>query len=441
MKARPIHASSLWILLGIAVVLIFFSSNINWQASRWQLIVRSDGKGYYAYLPAVFIYHDLNFGFFEQVEQGTHYHPLTFQDYRADHHGHTINQYFAGVALLQTPFFLLAHGLTKLSGGPADGYSKLYFYLFHLGAIAYVMLGAACVLMWLREWGISAAAARIAVLAIVFGTNLYYYITCEPGMSHVYTFGLAGVWVWLAHRFFRRDQARLLPWLGLVFGLIILVRPVNGLVICSLPLLARSAATFVGGVRRAMNSGILLVAGVSLAIGIPSLQLLIYKLQTGDFWVYSYGSAIFDFAHPHFWDILFSYHKGLFVYTPLCLLALAGLVPLYRRAAFATLSWVLFMLLVVYVLSSWEFWDYGGSFSSRPFIDYYAFFALPLGAALGYFPYRWLRNSYLVCVLALVVVCQIQTYQYRYLRIDVNHMTKEKYWDEFLRIDRIILNK
>ena len=46
-----------------AVILIWVSANLSWGDGRWSRIVTSDGNGYYAYLPAIFIYHDLQYNF------------------------------------------------------------------------------------------------------------------------------------------------------------------------------------------------------------------------------------------------------------------------------------------------------------------------------------------------------------------------------------------
>ena len=35
---------------------------------HWKHTIESDGKGYYAYLPAIFIYHDLSFSFINEYE-------------------------------------------------------------------------------------------------------------------------------------------------------------------------------------------------------------------------------------------------------------------------------------------------------------------------------------------------------------------------------------
>ncbi|PKP23459.1 MAG: hypothetical protein CVU06_08150 [Bacteroidetes bacterium HGW-Bacteroidetes-22] len=46
----------------IVMVVITVSSNLHWGGDKnWTGIVEADARGYYAYLPAVFIYHDLNF--------------------------------------------------------------------------------------------------------------------------------------------------------------------------------------------------------------------------------------------------------------------------------------------------------------------------------------------------------------------------------------------
>jgi hypothetical protein len=55
-----------------------------------------------------------------------------------------------------------------------------------------------------------------------------------------------------------------------------------------------------------------------------SLQSIIYYLQSGYFFVYSYGREGFNFLDSHMIDILYSYKKGLFVYTPVTLIAMYG---------------------------------------------------------------------------------------------------------------------
>ena len=52
----------------LLLVCLWTSANLNWGKDRQKYVIISDGKGYYAYLPAVFIYHDLNFNFLDSIE-------------------------------------------------------------------------------------------------------------------------------------------------------------------------------------------------------------------------------------------------------------------------------------------------------------------------------------------------------------------------------------
>ena len=171
---------------------------------------------------------------------------------------------------------------------------------------------------------------------------------------------------------------------------------------------------------------------------IISIQLIIYKVQCGDFFVYSYQGEGFNFTDPQIFNFLFSYQKGLFVYTPIFLLPLLGLYTLFKLSRYHFFAFVVPMSIVIYVLSSWWCWFYGGSFSSRVMVvEFIPLFALLLGIALQHFkkPYR---NTLLASMLVVLFVCQIQIFQYRYYEIHWAHMNKEKYWKVFLRVDKLI---
>ena len=66
MKWFKNRSSTFYSFLLTAVILVWVSSNLNWGGGRWGHIVKTDGNGYYAYLPAVFIYHDLHFNFIDK---------------------------------------------------------------------------------------------------------------------------------------------------------------------------------------------------------------------------------------------------------------------------------------------------------------------------------------------------------------------------------------
>ena len=92
---------------------------------------------------------------------------------------------------------------------------------------------------------------------------------------------------------------------------------------------------------------------------------------------------------------------------------------------------------ITFTISSWANWWYGGSFSSRPYVEYLPIFGLGLGVLLEQTTCRW-RAGILTGLVVLGLVCQIQIYQYRYYQIHYSEMTKERYWDVFLRLDQLV---
>lgn len=425
-------------IVAIGLILVIVSSNLNWGQDHWKEIIEADAKGYYAYLPAIFIYQDLNFEFFEEIEEEKYYNERLHYDYRAIANGKVFNKYYCGTALAELPFFLIAHALSDAFGFEMDGYSKLYLIFINIAAIFYVLIGLLYVDATLNLYDIGETKRIITLVAGVFGTNLFYYTVGEPGMSHVFSFAFVSMFLYFAKKYFGSPHDRELFILAVILAIIILIRPLNGLVVLILPFIAESFDSLKRGIVRAMQTYKVLMWSALCFLLIVFVQLFIYKISTGNFLVYSYGSERFNFLTPHFIDILFSYKKGLFVYTPFFLVSLAGAYFVWKESRFQFYSLIGFFVLITYVFSSWWMWYYGGSFSSRVYVEYIPVFMIVLAIALSRIGARPLRNLYLSILFLVVLLCQIQTYQYRHDEIHWSEMTKEKYWDVFLRLDRAI---
>jgi hypothetical protein len=427
--------STLVILFTIFVT-AWVSSNISWGKDKWKGIMESDAKGYYAYLPAAFIYNDLNFGFFDSIEKLKYFDEHYYYDYRAYHNGKTIDKYYAGTAILQLPFFLGAHLVTLASSQPADGYSKYYCIGVNLAGIFYLVLGLLFLRRLLRLYAISDWNIAICLAATVFGTNLFYYSAVEPGMSHVYSFALFSAFLFHAKACFDKFSTRKIIWMGMLAGLIVLVRPLNIIIVLTLPFIAGSKEKFIAFFKNSAKELLnLLIAALSF-FTIASIQLIIYKLSSGSFFVYSYSGEKFNFADPHFIDILFSYRKGLFLYTPVYLFCLLGLFFLYKKSRWQFWFFTFYFVLLTYVLSSWWSWWYGGSFSLRAYIEFLPLFIICLASLLQEIQ-GWKKKLAAGVLVILTLICQAQTYQYRYNQITWDGMTKEKYWNVFLRLDKL----
>lgn len=418
-----------------AVILVWVSANLKWGDDRWNRIVYNDARGLYAYLPAIFIYQDLSFSYFKDKIEAPFNQDNLFYYKNKDHNNGVINKYHVGTSMAIMPFFLLGHLISWIVGNPLDGYSAYYLIFIQVATIFYALVGQYLLFRILIHYQISKKISALVIFSAIFATNIFYYVTIEPGMSHVYSFAFVTLFAYNAIRFFNKPGK--LPFITAMFalGMVMLIRPVNVLILLSIPFLSGDQQRLKAGFIYIFKQFRMLVIGLCITIGIIFIQLIIYKIQTNDFIVYSYSGEAFDFTDPNILNFIISYRKGLLVYTPIFFISILGLFIIYKRKPFEFYSLVLFLLIVVYVLSSWWMWYYGGSFGSRAFIDYYVFLFIPLAMWLeeGKLKklFRWL-------VVAFILICQIQTYQYQYGYLHWSEMTKELYWDNFLRIDKVI---
>lgn len=432
-----------FILLFLVIPVWFFSSaeQNNWKEGHVGHIVRSvDAKGYYGYLPAIFIYDDLSFGFWKDVQKK--YWKKTkiesWHDYRNKTEGGYVNKYYAGTAILQLPFFLVAHAITINQGGDVDGYSWYYQVLINIGTIFYLIIGLLLFNRFLKANQINRWHRLTTLYVIAFGTNIAVYSLDDPAMSHIYSFAAVALFMVLSDKFFRQNSIKSLVLAAMVFGLIVLIRPINGLMIFSLPFLSGTSERLVQGFNFIKNKPISLLFSALLFFAVVGIQLIIYKIQTGHFIVYSYKDEGFDFLDPNIFNILLSYKKGLFVYTPLAGIAMIGLFFMKRYKGLALGG---FLLFITYVLSSWHSWWYGGSFSSRVYIEYFPYIFFAFAVILNKMTKKIILIPFLALSLFLTLHNQQQIILYRWGMIHWDSMTKEKYWKSSFKAGDMVRGK
>lgn len=425
------------ITLSFALILIlsfFTASNVKWGGDRWHGLIAYDGHGYYAYLPAIFIYQDLNYSFYDrELLKDRKERALLNYDYREDVKGGKVDKYYAGTALAELPFFLIAHALSSPLGFDDNGYSRIYYIFISIAAIFYVFLGLWFFNKTLKLYEINKLIRIISVFAIFLGTHLFYYSMFEPGMSHVYSFAFISMFIYYGKKYFQNPGIRRILILSALLGMITIIRPVNALVFFLLPFLAGSWTSFSNGLEFKLKGFVWkLLAAILPFFILVFIQLLIYKISTDHFIVYSYNEEGFNFLNPQMINILFSYKKGLFLYTPLCFLSLFGFYFL-RKNSFEAISLFLFLVLITYVFSSWWNWWYGGSFSSRVYVEFLSLFGILLAVLLS----RLKTRKYFYILLLMIVISilfnQKQIKLYRKGVIHYVNMDQEKYWNTFFR--------
>lgn len=304
----------------------WYGKNLHvWEKNE---VIQNDVISYYAYLPATFIFNDLTFEFTKTL-------PADFEGQiwlQTAPNGKPILRMTMGMAILWTPFFLIAHTMAHLLGVSTLGYSLPYSLSIFIATLFYLFIG----LFFLRKILLryfSEVTTAVTLILVVFSTNMLYYIISEPGMTHVYNFGLISMfmhyslkWVeFLSPSSTEKAGTRLFVTivLGLLAGIIILIRPVNILVLL-FPALIGITSFKVFALRIRENWKLILIAGVTAFLVLVP-QMIYWKTQTGHFLFNSYmDQGKFYFFKPHVIDGLFSYRKGWLIYTPVMILGFFG---------------------------------------------------------------------------------------------------------------------
>jgi hypothetical protein len=387
-----------------------------------------DGRGYYAYLPAIFIHNDPTYDFHLQ-HNAQHDDNINFTHELED--GRRVNKYFVGETVLLAPFFFIAHAIALVTHFEPNGYSIPYYISVAVAAVFYSIMGLWFLSSFLLRIFKSRWASIVAPLLILFGTNLFYYTAYEPSMSHAYSFFLVCSFLYLADYGTRTSSILPKLLLGLTIGLIAITRPVNLVVLGMLPfILVRDKDLPTLGFTRTLKN----IAMLGLpAVAVIFVQLLAYKWQTGQWFVYSYQGEGFNWAEPQMINTLFSYKRGLFVYAPICLLSLLGLVQLWKHSSVMTISLVATLTVVIYVVSSWHAWDYGWAYGLRAYVEFLPLFAILMAALLANAKPTF-KIVFALVALLCVAYTQIQTYQVTEKILPLAGVEKQEFWNIFLQL-------
>jgi len=420
-----------YLIIGIIFVSIIFT---NFTHQRWKeegRVIQHDVKAYYSYLPATLIYGDLSLDFIDK-HKGLYEKiwPIKTEG------GDRLIITSCGLSMLYSPFFLLAHAYAGISSYEADGYSIPYRFSLVFSTLFYLLLGL-CYLRKTLKLFFSEWIVAFVLFAIAIGTNLLYYVTYEAPMPHGYNFGLIAVFVYYTIKWHENPKRIQTIGMGLLFGLIVLVRPTNIVILLffilwdikSGPELWQRILFFL---RR--FDLVLIMAVFSLLVWVP--QFMYWKYVTGHWLFFSYGTqgASFFFDNPQIYNILISYKKGWFVYTPIMAIAFIGIFILPKRLKSAFWSVFVYMIVMIYVLSSWWSWWFGGGFGLRAFIDTYAVMAIPLASLLDMsFKKRWCAILSFLIIIMLIWYNTFQTRQYVKSAIHYWWMNKDAYWETFLK--------
>jgi hypothetical protein len=347
-------------------------------------LVVGDGIAYLIWLDSVALDGDLDL-----ENQAAKFAAVnTYHIYLNERSGRWASAFPLGVALLLAPFYRIGAWLDNM---PYLRVNDAHFVGIQAVPLAYslsTMVGAN--LYALLTVGLGYGVARrftgpwlagLAAVAVYLGTPLLFYSTVEPLNSH-----LAGafaatlfVFLWLRERDRTADgtASAVLPWLaiGLVAGLAALSRWQVALL--ALPVGAELL------LRRRWLQVVVMAAGFALLAWIIPYS---WWRMFGSTWVVPAAArdgSTFLFAPVHTWRVLTSPIAGLFPWSPIALLALLGLIPLWQRGRSLALVAMAMFVLEALVSGSVRDWWAGSGFGMRRMAELYPIYAMMLAALLG----------------------------------------------------------
>ncbi len=418
-----------------------------------------DVFGYYLYLPATFIHHDVgleNREWLEEIQEKYHPSPTLYQASKHPNTQKHIIQYTSGMALLYLPFFLIAHWLTTLTGGDADGFTLLYQYFVNAGMFLY-FAGALWALVKLCRNYFSDQMVAISLFLFFVGTN-WIQIASEQLLSpHIGLFALYAFLLYFTDSFYRQPNLRKALILGFIVGAILLNRPTE-IACLAIPLLWGLVGTrFSQRINWWKNHRKLLFYAIFASFLVGSLQLVYWAITTGKPIYMSYTNAGegLDLLTPHIFEFLFSFRKGWLIYTPLAILIFVGVVIQRRKQSPFFWPSALVLLFSLYFMSSWTTWWYaGGSYSSRTMINVFPVLFLPFITVID--QARKSKQTQIAASLFVLPLASLNLFQFWQWRNEILHptrMTRSYYitsflatqkdpdWEKHLLIDRSLIRE
>jgi hypothetical protein len=378
-------------------------------------VVIGDAVHYFVYLRSLVFDRDLQFHN-EYVRLYGLTHPVPGVDwiYQPLPTGYIRNVMPVGPAIAWAPLYLLvaaAIALLRAAGFdyPLDGFAPVFQASAGISGIAAATAGA-----WL-SYRMAAQlfdprTALWATLAIWLGASPLYYSLVSPTYSHAISMlaNAIAFMVWMN----TRDQRTMWRFalLGGVIGLAALVRWQDA-TLMALPALDAAVLFFQqrSGLLERIRAATLRFAAAAIAALIAfSPQLIVWQIIFGRPVLIPQGGEFMRWGDAAIGAVLFSDYHGLFTWTPIVALAVAGFVRLWQRDARVGAAILVLFVLAWYTNAAVADWWAGEAFGSRRFVSCVPLFVLGLSALFANQPWRRWMIPIVVVTIGLNVLLLFQ---------------------------------
>lgn len=421
------------VVIGVLAVVAYIVTYAHYLDMSMYPPVRSDGVGYYAYLPGWLIDHDPSLRHVVSVDlagQRLDAFGLTLQPAS----GNYGDRYPIGEAVLIIPFFLLGHVAAALLGVHADGFSRPEELSAAFAGVTYMIVGLALLARSLRRH-FSPGVTAATLVGVTFGSDLFHYGTFDSMFSHAFSFFLVALLLETS-RYFHRHPRAVLPALalGANLGMIVLVRSSNGLFVL-VPLL-HGIGTDTSPRARLLwmreHAGRLTLVGTTMVAALVP-QMVVWKIATGHWISTAYDGFGFDFTHPRVFSALFSLNPhGFLPWAPIMALAIAGIPWMRRFAPDLLLPCCAVLLVSTFLIASWSSaaggeWFFGGGYGDRAFVDLFPVLAFGLASLLTRFATGSAHRALAATTVACCLLATLQMLHYWRLIVPFNGVSIRDY--------------
>ncbi|MES2761073.1 MAG: hypothetical protein V4677_02660 [Bacteroidota bacterium] len=400
-----------------------------------------DVFGYYMYLPLAFKYNDItiqNYAIITDILNKYHASETFYQAVHWDN-GNWVMRYPIGLSVLFSPFYFIADLITGFTDYPKDGFSKPYQLCVLYGCLLYTITGLYFVKKILNHF-FNDLTSAITLFCIAFGTNYFFHVTMhgQGAMSHNILFSLYAIIIYLTIKWHQSYSIKYMVLLGVFIGISALCRASE--IICILiPLFygVINSRTFKEKLQLLLKYKMQIIVCTIIVICIGFIQFGYWKYVSGKFIINPYGSGNpgegLEPLHPHILEVLFSFRKGWFIYTPLMLFTMVGFWHMYKANKLLFAPVFIYFILNFYIVSCWSCWWYGSCFGVRSLIPSYAALSIPLGYFVAYILNNKLKYLYLILLALCIALNLFQSWQIYKFIMDSTNMSRAYYISTFLQ--------
>lgn len=400
-----------------------------------------DVFGYYMYLPLKYKYDDIAIRDFSIISEAmNHYHiSETFYQAVKWENENWVMRYPIGLSVLFFPFYVLADVIAPYTNYPDDGFSKPYQLCILYGSLFYALLGLYFVKKTLCYF-FNDKVSAITLLAISLGTNFFFHVSIhgQGTMSHNFVFTLYAIIIYLTIRWHEAYKWKYIVFLGIATGLIALCRPTE-IISVMIPLFygITNKESLIGKIKVILSHKFQIALYSLIIIGIGFIQFGYWYSVSGEFIINPYGAGNpgegLELLQPHIPEVLFSFRKGWFIYTPLMILTVSGFWHMYKHNKALFVPVFIYFIVNLYIISCWSCWWYGACFGVRSLVPSYALLCLPLGYFVYYSFSSKLKWGYWLFALFCILLNLFQSWQLSAGIIDDSNMSRAYYFSTFLQ--------